>query len=691
MNPPAPHDQPKQSLACREAWPSFGESEKLLEAFINNAPIGIYRTTSDGGILLANPALLRMLGYPSFGELAARNLDEETFEPNYERSLFKAKLEREGEIRGLESEWTTRDGKAIFVREHARVVRGADEKVLYYEGTVEDITERKRYEAERQAILEIIQGVNTTANLDELLRLTHQSLGKLIYAENCFVALYDRADEMLRMRYFVDEHDATPPPQKLGRSCTAYVFRTGRPVLMTEDVFCALVEQGEVESVGTPPATWLGVPLRTPSEIIGVLVVQHYDDQHAYAARDLDFLISVGGQIALAIERQRAVEASQESEKRYRLMFESNPLPAWVYDLQTLSFLAVNESAVIHYGYSREEFLAMSVTDIRPAEDIPVFLEHVSAVVVGSNVVAAPSRHQTKDGQTIDVEISSRALFFDGRRAELVTANDVTERRIAEEKLKDFSVKLQQSNRELQDFASVASHDLQEPLRKVQAFGDRLKTKCGAALGDEGRDYIERMQSAARRMQNLINDLLTFSRVATKAQPFVRVDLAEVARGVLSDLEVRVEETGARVEVGEMMHIDADPLQMRQLLQNLLGNALKFRRLEEPPVVSVHCQPASHPTDEHSHAASAPGSELCQIVVSDNGIGFDEKYLDRIFTVFQRLHGRHEYEGTGVGLAVCRRIAERHGGSITARSAPGEGATFLVTLPIEHHEGGHYG
>ncbi|HVF27071.1 MAG TPA: PAS domain S-box protein, partial [Pyrinomonadaceae bacterium] len=351
MNSPAPYDQSEQSLAYREAWPSFGESEKLLEAFINNAPIGIYRTTYDGRILLANPALLRMLGYPSFGELAARNLDEESFEPNYERSLFKAKLEREGEIRGLESVWTTRDGKSVFVREHARLVRGADGSVLYYEGTVEDITERKRYEAERQTILEIIQGVNTTANLDELLRLTHQSLGKLVYAENCFVALYDRTDEMLRMRYFVDEHDATPPPQKLGRSCTAYVFRTGRPVLMTEDVFCALVEQGEVESVGTPPATWLGVPLRTPSEIIGVLVVQHYDDSHAYTARDLDFLSSVGGQIALAIERQSAVEASQESEKRYRLMFESNPLPAWVYDLETLRFLAVNEAAVIHYGY----------------------------------------------------------------------------------------------------------------------------------------------------------------------------------------------------------------------------------------------------------------------------------------------------------------------------------------------------
>jgi len=157
----------------------------------------------------------------------------------------------------------------------------------------------------------------------------------------------------------------------------------------------------------------------------------------------------------------------------------------------------------------------------------------------------------------------------------------------AEEQLRRFATKLEQSNRELQDFASVASHDLQEPLRKIQAFGDRLKSKCGAALSEEGSDFLDRMQSAAGRMQVLINDLLTFSRVATKAHPFVPVDLNDVIAGVLSDLEVRIEDSGARVEVSDLPIIDADAMQLRQLFQNLIGNALKFRRDDELPKVLV--------------------------------------------------------------------------------------------------------
>jgi signal transduction histidine kinase len=229
---------------------------------------------------------------------------------------------------------------------------------------------------------------------------------------------------------------------------------------------------------------------------------------------------------------------------------------------------------------------------------------------------------------------------------------------------------LARSNRELESFASVASHDLQEPLRKITAFGDRLKSQEAGALSDRGRDYLERMQNAATRMQSLIEDLLAYSRVTTRGQPFVPVSLAEVTREVLSDLELRIERTGARVEVGELPTIEADPTQMRQLLQNLLSNALKFQRPGETPRIRVEGRPLN-------------GSAAIELRVEDNGIGFDEKYLDRIFTVFQRLHGRGEYEGTGVGLAICRKIALRHGGDITARSQPGQGATFIVTLPLK--------
>jgi PAS domain S-box-containing protein len=246
--------------------------------------------------------------------------------------------------------------------------------------------------------------------------------------------------------------------------------------------------------------------------------------------------------------------------------------------------------------------------------------------------------------------------------------------RQSQEKLRQFTAQLEHSNRELQDFAYVASHDLQEPLRKIVVFGERLKEKSGEALAAESRDYLERMQKAATRMQTLINDLLAFSRVTTKAHPFAPVDLAEVARDVTSDLEARIEQVKGRVEIGELPPIDAEKLQMRQLLQNLIGNALKFRRPEATPVVKVAARVFF----------DAAGRELCELTVSDNGIGFDEKYLDRIFNVFQRLHTRGEYEGNGMGLAIVKKIALYHGGDITATSQPDVGTTFIVTLPAKH-------
>ncbi len=231
---------------------------------------------------------------------------------------------------------------------------------------------------------------------------------------------------------------------------------------------------------------------------------------------------------------------------------------------------------------------------------------------------------------------------------------------------------LARSNDELQQFAFIASHDLQEPLRKIKTFGDRLKATCADAFTEQGSDYLERMQNAAQRMQTLIEDLLTLSRVTTRTQPFVSVDLAQITQEVLSDLEVTIQQSGACVEIGELATITGDPFQMRQLLQNLLGNAIKFHRPQEPPYVKIY--------SEVTRAIN--GSEFCQLQIEDRGIGFDEKYLSRIFNIFQRLHGRSEYQGTGIGLAICRKIAERHNGSITATSTPAQGAKFIVSLPM---------
>jgi light-regulated signal transduction histidine kinase (bacteriophytochrome) len=244
-------------------------------------------------------------------------------------------------------------------------------------------------------------------------------------------------------------------------------------------------------------------------------------------------------------------------------------------------------------------------------------------------------------------------------------ARDELERKVLER-----TAELEARNKELQEFAFVASHDLQEPFRKIQTFGNLLAHKSDVPLDETSRDYIKRVQSAAARMQKLLESLLLYSRVATKAAPLNKIDLSKSVEEALSNLEVTIKEKNARVEVGELPTVKADRVQMIQLFQNLIGNALKFSKKGEEPRVRIYARKT-----EKSNAAY----EIC---VEDNGIGFDERYVDKIFLPFQRLHGRDSrYDGVGMGLAICKRIVEWHGGEITATSEPGQGSTFIVRLP----------
>ncbi len=283
------------------------------------------------------------------------------------------------------------------------------------------------------------------------------------------------------------------------------------------------------------------------------------------------------------------------------------------------------------------------------------------------------------DGSEVYFHAQVSPLFDN---ALLIVFHNVTEQKRMDEAHKQTELALEMynrqlaaSNRELEEFAFVASHDLQTPLRKIMAFGDRLRSQYGAVLDEVGQDYLMRMQNAASHMQALISDLLELSRIGTHGQPFEAVDLNVIAADVLQDLEITIEQQGGSVVVGALPTVAADPVQMRQLLQNLIGNALKFHKADSIAVVKISGQHKDNP----SELLNAPA--MHSILIEDNGIGFDEKYLDRIFQPLQRLHRTNQYEGTGMGLAICRRIVERHGGTISAKSQPGIGATFMITLP----------
>ena len=299
------------------------------------------------------------------------------------------------------------------------------------------------------------------------------------------------------------------------------------------------------------------------------------------------------------------------------------------------------------------------------------------------NSMSEAVEHRNQELRQLNEELEQRV---EQRTADLVQANadlrdEIERRQKAEAELKHFAEQLQRSNRELEDFAYVASHDLQEPLRKVQAFGTRLQDKFGADLGTQGNDYLDRMLNASTRMRSLITELLNYSRVTTKAKPFELVNLNEVVSGVLSDLEVAIEQKGAKVSVAGLPTIDVDAFQMRQLFQNLIGNALKFQPEGLAPVVDVSVKQVGTPDFAQDQLLEGP---FYRISVRDNGIGFEQKYAEKIFGLFQRLHGRSAYQGTGMGLAICRKIVERHGGRIVAESQAGEGASFIITIPGQH-------
>lgn len=339
-------------------------------------------------------------------------------------------------------------------------------------------------------------------------------------------------------------------------------------------------------------------------------------------------------------------------------------------------FKVVNPAFSQVTGYSETELMERTFSDLLHPDDREKTAEVFEEILSGGRASGFENRYICKDGSI--VWLSWNSVIMDSETV-FGLARDITEKRLTAEKLREYSEQLRRSNRELEDFATVASHDLQEPLRKVQAFRDRLLIKCGNQLDEQARDYLDRMRDAVDRMKTLITDLLAFSRISSRANPYTIVDLEDTAKGVLSDLEVLIASCNAEVICENLPQVEADPMQMRQLLQNLIGNALKFRKPDSTPKVVIRACAAHRQTNMEE--AVHDGGDAYEIVVEDNGIGFDEAYSDKIFKVFQRLHGRGEFEGTGIGLAICRKIVERHGGTIQARSTLGEGSKFIFSLP----------
>jgi PAS domain S-box-containing protein len=468
----------------------------------------------------------------------------------------------------------------------------------------------------------------------------------------------------------VDQYDQAPAPAKPEHGLTEYVLGTKKPLWATGEVFSKLIAQGEVESIGTVSVDWIGVPLIVGERVTGVMVTQSYTEGVVYNQEQFDLMKFISTQVALAIERKLDQQRINDALEYNKTLINSSSLGITTYNASGNCIL-VNESMARILGTTREQVLGENFND-NESWKISGLLGSACEAVASGNETRREIHMINSSDEEIWLDCRFTPFYSNGEPHLLLSVDDITISKQAEVSLQVYAAKLEQSNRDLQEFAYIASHDLQEPLRKVLAFGDRLTKKYGDVLDETGRDYLKRMRDASQRMQTLINDLLTFSRVSTRAQPFTKVDLNSLIQDVISDLEIQIDRTQGKVEISDLPKIECDPTQMHQLIQNLINNGLKFHQEDIPPLIQVTANILKR---------------KCKIFIKDNGIGFDMQYLDRIFKPFQRLHGRAEYEGSGMGLAICRRIVERHGGEITATSALGEGSTFIVTLPIYQSKG----
>jgi len=383
----------------------------------------------------------------------------------------------------------------------------------------------------------------------------------------------------------------------------------------------------------------------------------------------------------LAAALQRLVDAMDPHEGRYRMLFEHSPLPMWVSDVQTLRFLSVNEAALGLYGYTRDEFLAMTAQEVRLPEIRDAFDEFLRRE--SGDVVRGVFRHRKKTGETIDIEGVGHLVTWRGRAARLVLINDITERKRTQEELERLNreledrvrsrtAQLEAANKELEAFSYSVSHDLRAPVRHIDGFVKLLEREQPPA-SDKAAHYLRTIAASSRRMAALIDDLLALSRTGRTPLDLKTVPLRQLVEEVIVDLRPDVARRRIEWRVAPLPAVRGDPSLLRVVLQNLLENAVKYTKLERAAAIEI--------------GALRLEDGATAIFVRDNGVGFDMRYAERLFGVFQRLHRADEFEGTGIGLATARRVVHRHGGRIWGEGEPGRGACFYFTVQPVGDEG----
>ncbi|GEM_PF-1543437 len=663
---------------------AIAESEERFRTMADSAPVMIWTSRADGRRDYFNKPWLNFTG-ASLEKNAGEGWLQFVHSDDAELlvSVYGAAIRERGKFR-YEYRLRRYDGQYRWVLAHGEP-RFRDGEFAGMIGSVIDITARKREEENLRLLAEANEILSRTLNAQKMAgHLTRVIVPH--FADWCAVYL-TKEDGSIEHAVIAHGDSAKVeiardlvrryPPSPGDPHGAGHVIRTGQAEFIQEiqsEFLEAVAKDAHhlsvLKSLGL--VSGMTVPLVARDRAYGAITFVTSESGRRYDATDLSVAREIARRTALALDNARLYEVSRENEGSLRTLSEAIPQIVWTTrpDGNVDYF---NARWYEYTGLSPDASLGQGWLVVLHPDDKAKTIQSWLAAVHGEGAYDVEYRLRRSDG-TYRWHLG-RGFSQQDEHGCVVkwfgTCTEIHGQKLAEESLREKTLQLVESNKELEQFAYVASHDLQEPLRKIIAFSDRLKAREIPGMGATEKDYFDRMQGAALRMKTLIEDLLNFSRVTSKEALVSEVDLEQTLRETIQDLEARITQTGAIIETHALPVVLANPLYMKQLFQNLVGNSLKFSKKDVTPLIRVE--------------GRADG-DFHEITVTDNGIGFDEKYLDRIFKPFQRLHGREEYPGTGIGLAICQKIIQRQGGSLVARSRPGEGSVFTVRFPVKPPE-----
>lgn len=578
-----------------------------------------------------------------------------------------------------EMEQICKDGSWIWTEATTSAIYDKSGKLSGYQGVTRNINNRKQAELEKLILNEILQGIATTSDLHELLALIHTSIGKMMYAENCYFALYDEVTGYYSFPYFIDKVDTTPEPEPMPTGCTAYIFRSGKPLMITPEVFQYLREQGEVELVGSPSPSWIGVPLQTPERTIGVLVLQHYEKENVYNENHLKFLDSIASQVANVIERKRAEEELKRSNSLLTATLESTADGILVVDkngmISNYNKKFVELWRIPHSVISTqndEKIISFVLNQLKDPED---FLRLVKELYQDYDKTSFDIL-EFNDGRIYE-RYSQPQRFDDKNVGRVWSFRDITLHSQAQEEIKKLNqdleqkvlertVQLQKAYNELELFSYSASHEIRTPLRAINGFANLLLDDNYDALDEEGKRKLQVIIDNAINMGHLIDDLLLFSGLSRQELSYSKINMHTMANTVFAKFVTAIGKEKFLIRLHNIPDAQGDPAMILQVWTNLIANAIKYSSQKQKSIIDVGSN-----TEDNSVI----------YYVKDNGIGFDSELSNNLFGLFKRMPNAKPFEGTGMGLAIVQKIIHQHNGRIWAEGEVGRGATFYFSLP----------